>query len=766
MLKLSLFLLLILIVTISTGNEDDDLYRILGVKRTASLKEIKQAYKAQAREWHPDKNKDPDAADVFTKINEAYETLSDEEKRRQYDRFGYTTAREPQRQHGFHQGGGPFEGFGNFFRSSGFHFGGGESIIDKYTVTYRMYETKILPESYSRPYFLYAYADFCFECSRIDHHIEKFIKELDLVGIGVGTFHAGHAGGLASELRVHHVPAILGIVNGRSTFFTGSVGPQQFRDFIRKLFPAKLIDRKLTDDTYSAFLDGWMDNQMRAIILGQKEEPAIRFLATAMHYKNFVKFAYINTASPDIGKIMKKNGVNKHRETLLMFNEESSSPVATISMHQLSRSTLNEVIESNKFLLLPRLSSQEKFEELCPIERSARRKKLCVVLLTKKAKDNEKYRESFRQYIRRSPFLQQDRVRFTYIYEDTQKDFVKSLTKGSKSVIQKNAAKVVLIWRMDIHHLSYDWLKSGWSGDPQRLQECEEYLEEKVKLLLNSDQSLAYKILLPEFHNEHALGLMVRIVYRLLDWADRVFSYLTSYDGFTVGTVLLSLFLMFFMGYFMNKMAAIEHEQVMEKKPKNVKSRPPSTSVDNKKVNLYEINYKSYDDLIVHVETGLTFALLVDEESKERLLNRFGELVFPNYTRYSALTFGFIDLDLYLGWYRHLLEECVDYKQDLSNIKIKSCIGTVLAINGFRNYYYIYHPKRVRKWVRKHTDNIPSSIGFFDTDEESDSEEKRLRGEEPKVEDLLKGYITWMDRVFDGSVKKIRVPYWPEMVIS
>lgn len=107
----------------------------------------------------------------------------------------------------------------------------------------------------------------------------------------------------------------------------------------------------------------------------------------------------------------------------------------------------------------------------------------------------------------------------------------------------------------------------------------------------------------------------------------------------------------------------------------------------------------------------------------------------------------------------------MDFKQDLSAIKIKSCVGTVLAINGFRNYYYIYHPKRVRRWVRHHTNNIPSSIGFFDTDDESDSEGMKVKGDEPS-DDLLQGFITWLDRVFDGSVKKIRVPYWPEMVIK
>ena len=61
-------------------------YTILGVSRTSSLEEIKKAYKKLARELHPDKNKDNlDAEDKFKKVSEAYDTLSDDKKRKAYD---------------------------------------------------------------------------------------------------------------------------------------------------------------------------------------------------------------------------------------------------------------------------------------------------------------------------------------------------------------------------------------------------------------------------------------------------------------------------------------------------------------------------------------------------------------------------------------------------------------------------------------------------------------------------------------------------------
>jgi len=69
--------------------EYKDYYKILGVPRNATEKEIKKAYRKLARQYHPDANpNDPTAEEKFKEINEAYEVLSDPEKRKRYDQFG------------------------------------------------------------------------------------------------------------------------------------------------------------------------------------------------------------------------------------------------------------------------------------------------------------------------------------------------------------------------------------------------------------------------------------------------------------------------------------------------------------------------------------------------------------------------------------------------------------------------------------------------------------------------------------------------------
>ncbi len=113
-----------------------DYYEVLGVDRNATEDDIKKAYRKMARKYHPDLHKDdPTAADKFKEVNEAYQTLSDADKRAQYDQIGHDAYEQAQKGGtgaggfgGFGQGG--FGGFGGFGGQGGFDMG---DIFDMFT---------------------------------------------------------------------------------------------------------------------------------------------------------------------------------------------------------------------------------------------------------------------------------------------------------------------------------------------------------------------------------------------------------------------------------------------------------------------------------------------------------------------------------------------------------------------------------------------------------------------------------------------------------
>ncbi|HEY82771.1 MAG TPA: J domain-containing protein [Dehalococcoidia bacterium] len=123
-----------------------DYYEILGVRRDATEQEIKQAYRRLARKYHPDVNPGDKSAEAkFKEINEAYEVLSDKEKRRKYDQYGDQWQYADQFEQAKQQS--PFWDFAGSGGTSSFHFSGVDldSLFEELLGHTRPYARRVQP---------------------------------------------------------------------------------------------------------------------------------------------------------------------------------------------------------------------------------------------------------------------------------------------------------------------------------------------------------------------------------------------------------------------------------------------------------------------------------------------------------------------------------------------------------------------------------------------------------------------------------------------
>lgn len=131
----NVILLFGLLSIVASASESKDLYEVLGVKRSASEKTIKSAFRKLALKYHPDRNKDdPEAEKKFIEISKAYGILSDKEKRERYDNFGDTGEDQDGFGHHAHsfnfddlfrafESGPNSQGRGQYFKPHSFSFG-------------------------------------------------------------------------------------------------------------------------------------------------------------------------------------------------------------------------------------------------------------------------------------------------------------------------------------------------------------------------------------------------------------------------------------------------------------------------------------------------------------------------------------------------------------------------------------------------------------------------------------------------------------------
>lgn len=217
---------------------------------------------------------------------------------------------------------------------------------------------------------------------------------------------------------------------------------------------------------------------------------------------------------PESARITERYKVHPSLDTVLLFNEDAQRPVASVAMADIPTTTLNNVVATNQYLALPRLSSQDLLEGICPTEWNRPRKRLCVILVTANTDTHDEARQALRRIALESAFSS-ERVRFAYIYQEKQSEFVSALrpkptpppaqsplptasaptTDGASTTASPASVpsppiggsaensnnddtllRLVIIWRRDASHIKYEWVSDvslHWSQEAASVSSTE-----------------------------------------------------------------------------------------------------------------------------------------------------------------------------------------------------------------------------------------------------------------------------------------------------
>ena len=670
-------------------------YKVLGVNRRASTQDIRKAYKQLAKEWHPDKNDSPDAQNKFVDINAAYELLSDAERRKKYDQHGIvdeergrSSGGHPEnfRQHfrSFHS---HFEFFENDFFGGGGHSRGGygrqsdQGVYTKQSISSNQYYTTVLPESAGKPYIIMFYSDWCFTCLRVEPIWSKLTDELEPVGFGMATVHAGQQRELVRKIGSNELPHIAMLLDGRIIHYKDpQFSALRVLEFVRNKLPHKSVE--LVDDgNVNSFLNGWHDNRVRVLLFGKTDVIRLRYLATAFKYRHRAKLGYVKVDSLLAKKTIDKFKISKTSDTMLVFHENPNHPVAFVSMQDLSLSTLFEVIESHKFLTLPRLSNQAVMDQLCPLESSKTRKKLCVVLINN-GKDNtdpeeEMKRAHLRTFIQSNEFSQ-DRIKFAYILKDLQTDFVNALVQ------EKQDLNIAIFWRKEAKKLKYEWFKQSWTSSESELanNKTQQELKSTLQRLLSPNEILSHETVLNELLDEHAASLPMRILNKIFDSWEFLKDNMTKDEVLPTISMIAAVLFIVLGAQCMQLMVSMDEE---ERSGFNGSSDPIF------ELKLIEFKAETYNGLVKLLRPGCrTLLLICDMETKSVLASKFFKMMWP-YRRNKTLNFAYMLIDKGMPWFKSLLEQTTEEGERAINPK--NCVGTVLALNGHRRYFCMYHAR-------------------------------------------------------------------------
>ncbi|XP_036678307.1 dnaJ homolog subfamily C member 16 isoform X4 [Drosophila suzukii] len=765
---------ILVLVLFATSNicvhGSNDPYTILGINNFATTQEIRKAYKQLAKEWHPDKIQNDGASEKFIKIKLAYELLSDTDRRQIFDRHGITDEGSHYLQKKY-----DYSGYNRFSLDQEEDTFGKRFVIDqnivlyhKLSVTANYFEKTILSNGAKKVHLVMFYNDWCFKCTRIVSAFKRIIDVLEPLGINFATVNAVHEESTFRKTGAVEVPQLVLILESRFFLYRDhTLTPQKVIEFIRKKLPFKIFQR-IDNDNFNEFLGGWMDNRVRALMFEPRSLIRLRYLLTAFEFYDRIAFGFVNMNNRRSSNIIDRFKVNTSLDTLLIFNEDSKSYTASICMEEIPTQTLIDVVSANQFLVLPRLSSQAILESVCPTEWSRSRKRLCVILITENNRRHDFARVVLRDIALNSGYSS-EKVRFAYMFKETQSEFIKAILKGS---FKESFLQIVIIWRKDDKHIMYEWVSIAKQNEnlltESLINSTKTEISYTVKRLLKSSETFSYEAFVQNLFNEHSQGILSKWISRLLYLVDYLSDNIEDEHLLAVFSLLGTIAFMFGVGYILMYFVRAEEEK-LKAQGHLINNQDQRHNNLIPELKLYELRAEKYNGMVRLLKPGCrTLLLITDFQSRNKLIPYFHKAVWP-YRKSKTLFFGHMVIEKGLPWFAEILRLSLCTNQKLQ-VNPRNCVGTVLALNGHRKYFCMYHAKHPesvqgKKRILKITKILMNTkedpeVGTFlegGYSEESDTDSNIL------LEDnLLNSLDYWLERLFDGRTQKYYINYWPD----
>lgn len=785
--QLVLFLLFLGLHFVEPASEFDP-YKVLGVSRRSSQAEIKRAYKTLAKEWHPDKNKDPSAEDMFIKVSKSYEILSNEERRANFDRYGQMDENQPFGQSQHHG----FRSFHNsfYFDESFFQFPRSRDFADsKYLLHHAQFNSEVLPDSHKRPYLIKVTSEWCFACIHIEPVWKETVEELEPLGVGIGIVDLGYERRLAHQLGAHRAPSIIGLVNGRVTFFHQAVVRAHLRQFIEDLLPQKLVE-KISDNNYLSFLDDWqVENKPSVLLFDQVPVVPLLYKLTAYAFRDYVRFGYVDQGDTHNTRLLRQFNINTYAPTMLLFKEDTENPVDVIQARGMKKQIMNEFVTNNKFLQLPRLVNQQLFDELCPIKQFHRRRKFCVLLITD---EDQAFVSSNKAFLDFATANKKDVLRFAYVYQRQQQPLCQALLRNQAAI---SPQVVILERRSQNGKVLYRSVSGGWNGS----EEDKYRLHGELELLQKDPSYLSSDATLPELNNEMAPIFIIRWLNAAYDYFLQIYDdllYSNWREMMPILSLIFSALFILFGTVIIQAFSEPGENKPQKPKPKvqpetqddtsgqaNASSRPPKKDF----VEVTELTDITYTSNLVRLRPGhINVVLVLTDASKNTLLRKFAKEVF-SFSGSQTLHFSFLNADKHRHWMPSLLRSArasaqSDGRSDEEE-ESSEYTGHVLALNGHKRYFCLFRPvftgddpcdasassdtsvssDRRRKSRSRSRSTSHSRSRSHSREDGVGSKRGTTKATSIDVHHKLDRLGLWMERLMEGTLPRIQVPSWPSL---